>query len=250
MQQPRFSLALNWKNYEQAVIAVFTEALVRLAQENALSQGEEPINLTLYWKAREVHLEYLHAKASVPFVIEFDSTNQPEPDDTAKSRRLKKRPDFACALTNDQATDFRFSQVRYSLECKRLGDAEGRWVLNRNYTEHGMLRFRKADHSYAKACPSAAMIGYVQSMDNDELLKEVNKYANAAKVPSLTRAATAWVTKAVTCLIQPPLTRDCGPDPIRLRHLWVDLHHVTFVRPAPVPRRGLKQRSNPVSRRK
>ncbi len=97
MPRPTFTPALNWPKYEHAVLDVFTEALNRLAQEPSLPQGEEPMNLALYWKCREVHLEKLHAKQSIPFVIDFDANNQPEPDDTAESRRLKKRPDFACA---------------------------------------------------------------------------------------------------------------------------------------------------------
>lgn len=236
MSRPRLTAALNWPNYERAVLDVFAEALVRLAHEPTLEQGEEPINLRVYWKARQVHLEYLHAKRSFPFVIEFDSTNQPEPDDQADSRRLKKRPDFACALTDAQATDFTRSQIRYLLECKRLGQAEGAWVLTKNYSEHGVLRFRKTEHSYAKGCSSAAMIGYVQTLSNDDVLRQVNDHATVHAIPSLCKAATAWAAKAVTRLTQEPVTREFAEDPIVLRHLWVDLHHVVFVRPPPKTR--------------
>src|SRR5687767_218234 len=111
MPRPRILPAFTWPKYEKAVLDVFTEALGRLAQETKLPQGENPLNLKLFWKCREVHTEHRRVNKGYPFIIDFDSTNQPEPDDTSESRRLKKRPDFACALFNDQATDFLSSQV-------------------------------------------------------------------------------------------------------------------------------------------
>jgi hypothetical protein len=247
MARPRILPALTWPKYENAVLDVFIEALNRLGQENSLPQGEEPINFQLYWKCREVHHERLQAKMSIPFVIDFDSTNQPEPDDTSESRRLKKRPDFSCALTDEQATDYRKSQVRYSLECKRLGAASGQWIFTENYSERGMLRFRQTDHSYAKGCSSAAMIGYVQNMTDDELLKEVNEHATTRKIPSLTKAATAWAAKSVTQLGQAPLDRDFDPAPVQLGHLWLDLRHCVFtlppVKPATAKKKAARKKS-------
>ena len=233
MARPQLPPALTWTKYEQAVLAVFTEALRRLAERPKLPQGEEPINLALYWLCLEVHLERLKAQKSIPFVVDFDSTNQPEPDDTAESRRLKKRPDFACAITNEQAPDFRRSQIRYSLECKRLGRAEGGWVLNENYSERGMLRFIQTDHGYAKGCSSAAMIGYMQNMEPDDVLGEVNDFAQRRTIPSLSRAAAAWAAKNVTRLSQNQLTRNFDPNPLQLKHLWLDLRHCTFEKPPP-----------------
>ncbi len=235
MARPRLLPALTWPKYETAVLAVFNEALLRLAQRKKLPQGEEPINFILYWICRDVHFEQLKAKKSIPFVIEFDSTNQPEPDDTAESRRLKKRPDFACAITDEQAPDSRSSQIRYSLECKRLGKAEGGWVLNENYSEQGIRRFMQAGHSYAKGCSSAAMIGYVQNMQPDQVLTEVNDFAQQRTVPSLSRAAADWAEKNVTALSQSPLTRDFDTKPLKLNHLWIDLRHCTFQKPPPKP---------------
>jgi hypothetical protein len=241
MARPRILPALTWPKYEKAVLDVFIEALNRLGQENTLPQGEEPINFQLYWKCVEVHLDQLHAKTSIPFVINFDSTNQPEPDDTSESRRLKKRPDFCCALTNEQATDFRKSQIRYSVECKRLGTAAGTWIFTENYSQCGMLRFRETDHSYAKGCSSATMIGYVQDMTDDDLIKEVNDHATTRKIPSLSKAATAWAAKTATRLGQDPLDRDFDPTPVQLRHLWLDLRHCTFTLPPPKPKSAKKK---------
>ena len=233
MVRPRLNTALTWQKYEQAVLAVFAEALRRLAGRSTLPQGEEPINLELFWICREVHFEQMQAKQSIPFFILFDSTNQPEPDDTADSRRLKKRPDFGCALTDEQAPDARSSQLIYWVECKRLGRAEASWALNANYSEHGMLRFTRAGHGYAKGCSSAPMIGYMQNMEPDDVLTEVNGHAAARSIPSLAKAATAWVEKDVTELSN-QLMREFVADPLDVNHLWVDLRHCTFEKPQKV----------------
>src|SRR5580704_15428108 len=134
MVRPQLRPAITWLKYEQAVLAVFTEALRQLASRAKLPQGEEPLNLELWRICCEVPFHQLRAKQSIPFFILFDSTNQPESDDTVESRRLKKRPDFACVLTDEQAPDSRESRIIYSLECKRLGQNEKSWVLNENYS--------------------------------------------------------------------------------------------------------------------
>ena len=166
----------------------------------------------------------------MPFSIVFDSTNQPELEDSTDSPRLKKRPDFLCILINEQAINPQESQVTYTLECKRLGQAESSWVLNENYSEFGMRRFMEADHSYAKGCSSATLIGYVQNMELDDVLAEVNSHAEARKIPSLTRAAKSWVKKGVTDLSN-QLPRDFSSEDIHLNHAWVDLRHCAFEKP-------------------
>jgi hypothetical protein len=227
--RPKLSAAVTWKGFEEAVLAVFRDALRRLADRAQLPKSEEPINLALYWLAREVHLEKLKSpQGSIPFSVLFDSTSQPEPDDVARASRLRKRPDFNCVLTNPQAPDHYKSQANYYLECKRLGQAEGSWVLNENYSEHGINRFVHPDWQYAKGCASGAMIGYLQNMTPDDVLNEVNTFASARSLPSLSRAAASWAAKNVTPLSQPALSRTVQPNPFTLGHLWIDLCHCQF----------------------
>ncbi len=80
------------------------------------------------------------------------------------------------------------------------------------------------------------MIGYVQSMSDVDLLKEVNGHAKARTIPSLSKAATAWAAKTVTQLGQDPLARDFDPTPIQLHHLWLDLRQMTFTLAPPKPK--------------
>jgi hypothetical protein len=229
MPRPRLSVAITWARFEAAVLEVFSEALRRLAQFQRLPAAEEPINLELYWIARKIHHELLNSpQSSIPFSIMTDTTNQPEPDDSARSKRMKKRPDFSCVLNNSQEADFRKSQAIYSLECKRLGNPERDWILNQNYAEYGMLRFTQEDWQYAKGCVSATMIGYLQNMAPNAVLNEVNNNATLRGLPSLQRASASWVAQGVTSLSQAALNRTFVPTQFQLGHLWVDLQHCHF----------------------
>ena len=152
MAKPRLSGALTWPKYEKAVLAVFTEALRRLAEKPNLPRGEEPINLVLYWLCLDVHLEQMNAKRSLPFIIDFDATNQPEPDDTAESRRLKKRPDFACAIFDHQAPD-----AASAGSTESVGRERPAGVLQiRAGTKRLLARSGQYDHSHLGPPPRGA----------------------------------------------------------------------------------------------
>ena len=113
--------------------------------------------------------------------------------------------------------------VLYVIECKRLGKPERlSWIFNNNYTRHGIARFRDASHAYAKGCASAAMIGYVQSMDLKDVLREVNSAAKAAGFPEIL-PPKEWKRACVVRLGRQTFRRDFSLDPFRLHHVWVDL---------------------------
>jgi hypothetical protein len=76
------------------------------------------------------------------------------------------------------------SAKQYVVEYKRLGNS-GRsdWMLNENYIDHGVIRFRDIEFGYAKSQPSGAMIGYMQNMTPDSILGEVNTVARRNALP-------------------------------------------------------------------
>lgn len=192
------------------------------------------MNLELHREALRVHFEFSQQKLiRLPFVIITEANNQPEPDDQARSSRLEKRPDFTCALFNDQAPDVSSSQLYYVLECKRLGIAEGSWVLNENYSEFGIRRFVHEDWQYAKNCPSATMIGYLQNMGPGLVLSEVNAAASVRSFPQLLAPTTGWASSTYWSLHQQPLSRPFLPNTFQLNHFWVDLRNCQFVTPSP-----------------
>jgi hypothetical protein len=229
MPRPRLSAALTWPRYEAAVQTVLAEALRRLAALARLPAGEEPTNLELHWIAIKSRQELLRAGTiTIPFGIYFDGRNQPEPDDTSNAENLRKRPDFLCMIVDEQAVDDRLSQIKYFWECKRLGQpARGR-VFNDLYSQEGISRFRARTHCYAKGCPSACIVGYMQTMQPDQILNEVNGYARPRAFPDIARVDAAWAVRGATRLSQPPFSREFDPADVSLHHFWVDLRQSTF----------------------
>jgi len=236
MARPRLTVAITWSRFEKAVRAVLIEALRRLATYSKLPKGEEPMNLWLYWLAIKAHHAIASSpEGSLPFNISFDGRSQPEPDDASGDSRLLKRPDFSWLLFNEQAADPLRSEMKYYTECKRLGSPDGGRVFNDLYSGEGILRFMTAEHAYAKGCQSASMIGYMQTMEPDDILAEVNDFASRRTIPSLSRAAKAWRDKAVTRLTQDGLDRPFEPSKFQLTHYWIDLRHCTFDVPSNQP---------------
>jgi hypothetical protein len=224
MDRPRLSLAVNWRDFEKAAHGVFLDALKRLCQYKRLPTAEPSISLEVFHLALAAHQDQYQAGTCLyQFTIEPDATSKPQPDDAAPDSRLRKRPDFACTMKDMQAVHPSLSQVSYYLECKRLGRQEGDQVFNDLYSEKGIARFMTEEHQYAKGCESAAMIGFVEDMEPDAVLREVNAFATGRAIPSLTKAAAGWMSGEATVLPGVSLNRSFDTNPILLHHFWVDL---------------------------
>lgn len=221
MSRPNLLKLNTWKRHECLVLEVFQCALVRLESESQLPEDERELNRKLFFRAREENLRLRRTGRGLVSSIIPDSPNLPI-DENAESRtREFKKPDFQCELIDAQAGEF----LVYALECKRLGlRLQSGWTLNRNYTTDGVKRFMEPDWGYGEGASSGAMIGYLQTMSPDEILKEVNDYAEKINVPALKREADDWIDNSVTRLNQ-DLARKVSPSPFKLRHLWVDLTH-------------------------
>lgn len=227
--RPLLSKAVTWSALQEAALRLFSEALQRLAKRRKLPRTEEPINLELYREAMSIRHSMLQAgRPLLPFVILFDVNNQPEADDTIRSTRLKKRPDFMCAMVDNQARSPETSQWGYILECKRLGVPEGRWILNRNYADFGIRRFIHKDWQYAKRCPSAAMVGYIQNQNVTDVFKEVNSSAKDLALPGLAKPSAGWSPNGFHSIVQRKIKRSFEPCVFELTHLWIDLTKVAF----------------------
>ena len=108
------------------------------------------------------------------------------------------------------------------MECKRIGRSpRADWVLNSNYVNHGISRFCDPQWAYAKRFPIGAMVGYWQSMEPKEVLKEVNDESRKRSLPTLL-LIRPWSVGGVTQL-EHTLERTFEASPFGLRHRWVDL---------------------------
>lgn len=155
--------------------------------------------------------------------ITYEGRNQPDVEDEQRAVRESKRPDFQWGFTDRTEGDPSRQDKFYVVECKRLGKPVRKdWVFNRNYVQHGILRFVSREHGYAMSAPSGAMVGYMQSMAPDDILEEVNNYAAQVSLPPIVLQTGAWIEHGVSRLDESLDGRSVPPTSFQLRHLWAD----------------------------
>lgn len=219
LSRPNLFTLDTWGRHENLVLEVFQCALVCLESESNLPEDEDELNRKLYFLALKENHRLLREGRGRESPIMYESRNQPTAETRKPLAREWKRPDFKCGFVDSQSKYPLFLDV----ECKRLGKpSSGRTVFNKLYTEEGVKRFTDPELGYGEGAASGAMIGYLQSMLSDEILKQVNRYAKKTKVPAIKREGDEWVDRGVTRLTQ-TLDRKVVPSPFSLGHLWIDL---------------------------
>ena len=208
-----------WVKCETRCLSILVRALLMLRQSRSLPETETDLNRLLYFcllkASRELYPE--NELAPTP-----ECNNQPDPDDEARAKREQKRPDFQWIYLDRYEADPMRSSKQFVVECKRLGKPpRANWVLNLNYTNHGIQRFKDPKHAYAKRFPSGAMVGYWQSMKAEQVLEEVNKECHKSDLPDLILMGN-WTTGGVSRLDH-TFERPFDVSPFRLGHLWIDL---------------------------
>jgi hypothetical protein len=146
-----------------------------------------------------------------------EQTIQPKTD-TPYSASEQKKPDFSLEL-NDDLND----GVFFHIECKRLGSAtSGSWKYNEKYVENGIYRFTTDTFCYGIDSPSGAMVGYIEDMELEDILTQVNKTIDQKlKIDKLAKI-TDWQEKLTTHLNH-SFERSFEKSPFILHHLWIDL---------------------------
>ena len=221
MSRPNLFTLDTWGHHENSVLEVFHCALLRLAAESELPEREDELSRKLLSHVRSENYRLIDEGRGRQSNFYYECANQPVVEDKERAGREWKRPDFTCGLVDAQAGVDLF----FVLECKRLGrPSSSGWILNENYTNYGVLRFVDPDWGYGEGAASGAMIGYVQTMSQDDILKEVNAYAAKIDVPTIRNEADNWIERGVTRLNQ-RLDRSTSPSPFRLEHLWIDIRH-------------------------
>lgn len=208
-----------WPKREAKCLATVADALGRLRNRLGLPETEVELNRHFYFCLLEASRE-LYPEDEIAPVAECN--NQPDPDDEACAKRKLKRPDFQWAYLDRYETDPRRSSKQFVVECKRLGNS-GRadWVLNQNYANHGIIRFRDPEWAYAKRVPSGAMVGYWQNMEAHEVLTEVTEETRKRALPDMVLVG-AWSPGGVSHL-EHTFERTFEISPFKVHHLWIDL---------------------------
>jgi hypothetical protein len=208
-----------WVKCETRCLSILERALVLLRNSQGHSQPEIELNRRLYFCLLTASRELFPESDLAPVQ---ECNNQPDPDDEARAKREQKRPDFQWIFLDRYEADPERSSKQFVVECKRLGNPpRPNWVLNLNYANHGIKRFKDPIHAYAKRFPSAAMVGYWQSMEAAEVLEEVNEESQKSDLPHLLLTGS-WKSGGVSHL-EHTFERPFDISPFRLMHLWIDL---------------------------
>lgn len=209
-----------WIKRTTRFLAILERALQLLACQAQLESAEVALNRRLYWCLLEASRELYPAEDCAPSP---ECNNQPDPDDVARAQREDKRPDFQWIFLDRYESDPHRSSKQFVVECKRLGlPARSDWILNANYVKHGIWRFIAPEWSYAKRFASAVMIGYWQSMEGDDVLREVNEAAEKHDITVLVLKREGWQTGGVSKL-EHSFERSFSVSPFFLCHFWADL---------------------------
>jgi len=214
---PQLRALRIWAKREGMCIAILERGLLLLKSDRNLPKAEVDLNRRLYCCLLAASRE-LYPKDPVAPVLE--SNNQPNLDDETRAAREQKRPDIQWIFLDRYELDPKRSSKQFVVECKRLGKpCRGDWVFNVNYVLHGICRFRDPKWAYAQRFRSGAMVGYCQSMEPEELLKEVNEEAHKNSLPHLARSSA----NAGGTGLEHTFERSFDVSPFQLHHFWIDL---------------------------
>ena len=151
----------------------------------------------------------------------FGAPNPPYYRDDDRHIRENHRPDFYWENVDHTIEG---GAWRFVLECKRLGKGNSSWNLNKNYVEKGMKRFVSFPYEYGKGDSASGMVAYIQDMDFDDILSEVNQHIT--DFPEITSCVpppiTGWAISGISEMVH-DLERPFEKKVFTFFHYWVDL---------------------------
>lgn len=224
MSQPRISQVNTWTRYKQDIFSLIAETLLLLQQQPDLPEIEDSTSQPSL--NRELFRCFRKACKNLGLTYHLptrEGKNPPYFGDITPKPREEKRPDFYWQFI-DSLADEASCEKRFILECKRLGSpSSANWKLNQNYLNHGILRFLSAPHEYGKGDDEGAMVGYIQSMDLEDIYREISQAIQDISEPiPLLQLLGEWKEKDISKLVH-DCERQFPISPYRLHHFWVDL---------------------------
>jgi RimJ/RimL family protein N-acetyltransferase len=215
--RPRLTSIDLWQRHEQRCLQLLRAAIVRLDAGPA-DEGEPELNRRLYRAIIAVQAADARDGLEQLSVVVPEGRNPPATSDAQLAPRERKIPDFYWAYVDylDPDPDDAVA-CQFVVECKRLTASTRGWDYIAQYIHAGILRFVTEEHGYGKGTASGAMLAYLQNIDTDQALREVNAQVMANGLPVLTvrdRTADALIE------LHHQLVRLFPDSPFLLTHLW------------------------------
>jgi hypothetical protein len=216
----------SWASFETRILKVIVLALeiLRNSERDITKEIEDKLNYEFYFCMLEAVRRLGGEDSGINSPPVYECWNQPLEGEELLDVARKKRPDFQWGYINHSEPDPRKSAKHYYIECKRLGTPTRRdRVFNQNYVLHGVLRFVKPEWKYGRASSSGTMIGYIQSMELEDILAEVNAHGGQKRLPDIALSEEGWKQEGVTRLEQTLDRPQVSPGWFQLRHMWLDM---------------------------
>jgi len=226
LTRPRLSEIDSWANYETRILKVIVVALeiLRNGKRDLTEEVEDKLNYELYFCMLEAVRRLGGEDSGINSPPVYECWNQPLEEEELLDVSRKKRPDFQWGYIDHSEPNPRKSAKHYYIECKRLGTPTRKdRVFNQNYVLHGVLKFVKPEWKYGRGSSSGTMIGYIQSMEEKNVLAEVNKEAFNRNIPAIKLSPKGWKKKGVSRLEHEFNRPKVLPTHFTLRHFWLDL---------------------------
>lgn len=233
LDQPSIFRKDLWAQQQERLMEVLSHALALLVQGEPMPDpDEEEITRRLAICCRKISFRLDKEGRGIAGELHWETKDLAQYMDTGIPVKEVKKPDCQYAFRDQQASRWEDHEKSLTIECKRLGRYPNsphtrKSILNQDYVKDGIRRFIDESHSYGKTAPHGIMIGYVQNMDLDDILAEVNAECKAHKIPELTLFAQGWQVGLVSHLDH-QLIRAFPITSFVLRHMWTDLraHYV------------------------
>jgi|SRR6266566_3107917 len=216
---------LFWPTFKEQIASLIFEALLLLRQQNVLVKDEKELNRLLYQCILEANSNFLLPPPA------YDAHNPPDPEAKRKEKREDNLPDLYWTLI-DHGANYQIWYRTFILECKRLDKKKksSNWEYTEQYVITGMLRFFLDEKGYGKGCEMGAMVGYIQDMEFDQILEEINSHIATYEpsIPLLSKPVEGWQRQGVSYLIH-SFDRSFIPEHFTLQHFWLDMKECIFV---------------------
>lgn len=226
-----------WVTFKEHVASLIIEALLLLRRQNDLTRDEKDLNRLLFLCIQIANLNF-----GLPLPA-YDAHNPPDPEDKQKAKREDNLPDFYWTLMDHEANDDRCSRT-FVLECKRLDKKKesSTWVYTEQYVIEGILRFFLDEKGYGKGCDMGAMAGYIQDIEFDQVLKEINSHlaTHGHSIPLLAMPTDGWQQQEVS-LFNHSFNHTYIPIYFSLKHFWLDMRDCHYIEQKPTLPRSVKK---------
>ncbi len=219
------SFSSLWARHKQIYLSVFSMALMKLAEMDAISGNEDAISERLCIFLNNVCYTISKSRDQEIATPYWEGPISPVTEDELKGGKVRKRPDFTCKCLNPWADLPEHFEISLHVECKLLGNpTSASWVLNKNYVVDGIKRFDSKTHKYGKRASSGIMIGYIISMTPEKIETEVNKYQEELlpENPDLIFTVGSTPLNQAHQVIN---RRHIEPVHFELFHLWIDIRN-------------------------